>query len=153
MQTWRSKGLCSGCSDQGGPPLIVSATALAQAGCLPGVYALSPDRCGPTNLPACSCSPRCLQTWCRGGSLCSKRLWLIGGTVVMRSTTLYMASRYTLAVYIQLIDLMTSFLVALIGTLLFGERLHRRTGLTMIVSAAMVAMVMVEDLAGSGFMG
>ncbi|MEZ4591850.1 MAG: DMT family transporter [Chloroflexota bacterium] len=54
-------------------------------------------------------------------------LWLFGGLVVLRGITNLLATRYTLAIYAQLIYLMTPFIVALLSRLVLHEQLPRHT--------------------------
>ena len=54
-------------------------------------------------------------------------LWLFGGLVVLRGITNLLATRYTLAIYAQLIYLMTPFIVALLSRLALREQLPRHT--------------------------
>lgn len=54
-------------------------------------------------------------------------LWLFGGLVVLRGVTNLLATRYTLAIYAQLIYLMTPFIVALLSRLVWHEHLPRHT--------------------------
>ncbi|MCA9916825.1 MAG: DMT family transporter [Anaerolineales bacterium] len=54
-------------------------------------------------------------------------LWLFGGLVILRGLTNLLATRYTLAIYAQLIYLMTPFIVALLSRLVLREQLPRHT--------------------------
>lgn len=63
-------------------------------------------------------------------------LWLFGGVTVLRSITNLLAQRYTLALYVQMIGLLTPFWVVLIHALLFRERLPRSTLPAMLLSTA-----------------
>ncbi len=54
-------------------------------------------------------------------------LWLFGGLVVLRGVTNLLAARYTLAIYAQLIYLLTPFIVALLSRLVLREQLPRHT--------------------------
>ncbi len=54
-------------------------------------------------------------------------LWLFGSLVVLRGVTNLLATRYTLAIYAQLIYLMTPFIVALLSRLVLREQLPRHT--------------------------
>ena len=63
-------------------------------------------------------------------------LWLFGGVTVLRSITNLLAQRYTLALYVQMIGLLTPFWVVLIHAVLFRERLPRSTLPAMLLSTA-----------------
>ncbi len=69
-------------------------------------------------------------------------LWLFGGLVVLRGVTNLLATRYTLAIYAQLIYLMTPFIVALLSRLVLHERLPRHTfkALTLCLVGALLMM-------------
>lgn len=54
-------------------------------------------------------------------------LWLFGGLVVLRGVTNLLATRYTLAIFAQLIYLMTPFIVALLSRVVLREQLPRHT--------------------------
>lgn len=69
-------------------------------------------------------------------------LWLFGGLVVLRGITNLLATRYTLAIYAQLIYLMTPFIVALLSRLVLHEQLPRHTfkALTLCLVGALLLM-------------
>lgn len=54
-------------------------------------------------------------------------IWLFGSLVVLRGITNLLATRFTLAIYAQLIYLMTPFIVAFLSRAVLGERLPRHT--------------------------
>ncbi len=54
-------------------------------------------------------------------------LWLFGSLVILRGVTNLLATRYTLAIYAQLIYLLTPFIVALLSRLVLREQLPRHT--------------------------
>ncbi len=70
-------------------------------------------------------------------------LWLFGSLVVLRGITNLLATRYTLAVYAQLIYLMTPFFVALLSRLVLREQLPRHTfkALSLCLIGALLMMV------------
>lgn len=61
-------------------------------------------------------------------------LWVFGLIVVGRSITNLLSARFTLAIYVQVVNLMVPFLVALLSTTLFRERLPRFTFRALIFS-------------------
>lgn len=61
-------------------------------------------------------------------------LWLFATAAVARSITNVLASRYTLAIYVQLIGLLTPFFVALLGKTFLKERTPRYTGIALTLS-------------------
>ena len=69
-------------------------------------------------------------------------LWLFGGLVILRGVTNLLATRYTLAIYAQLIYLMTPFIVALLSRLVLHEQLPRHTfkALTLCLVGAVLMM-------------
>ena len=69
-------------------------------------------------------------------------LWLFGELVVLRGITNLLATRYTLAIYAQLIYLMTPFIVALLSRLVLREQLPRHTfkALTLCLVGALLLM-------------
>ena len=64
----------------------------------------------------------------------SKRLLFFGLVVVGRGITNFLAARYTLAIYVQLITLSTPFQVALLSTAVLHEKLPRYTGRAVAIS-------------------
>ncbi|MBK8902112.1 MAG: DMT family transporter [Anaerolineaceae bacterium] len=79
-------------------------------------------------------------------------LWLFGGLVVLRGITNLLATRYTLAIYAQLIYLMTPFIVALLSRLVLHEQLPRHTfkALTLCLVGALLLMAGNFGAVGSG---
>jgi drug/metabolite transporter (DMT)-like permease len=69
-------------------------------------------------------------------------LWLFATIVVLRGVTNFLAARYTLSIYVQLITQMTPFLVALLSLTLLRERLPRYTGraITLCLAGAVLMM-------------
>ncbi len=68
--------------------------------------------------------------------LSSRVLWWLALVVLLRSITNLLAARYTLSVYVQLITQMTPFVVAVLGALLFRERVPPYTGRAVVLSLA-----------------
>lgn len=79
-------------------------------------------------------------------------LWLFGGLVVLRGITNLLATRYTLAIYAQLIYLMTPFIVALLSRLVLHEQLPRHTfkALTLCLVGALLLMAGDFGAVGDG---
>jgi drug/metabolite transporter (DMT)-like permease len=74
-------------------------------------------------------------------------LWLFPPIVVTRAVTHMLAARFTLAIYVQLITLMAPFIVALLSTTLFRERLPPYTGRAITFSLVGALLMM------SGYIG
>jgi drug/metabolite transporter (DMT)-like permease len=74
-------------------------------------------------------------------------LWALAVIVVARSVTNLIAPRFTLAIYVQLIILMTPFEVVLLGRMFFGERVPHGTysAITLSLLGALL-MMSGEDL-------
>lgn len=68
-------------------------------------------------------------------------LLLFGLIVVGRGVTNFLAARYTLAIYVQLITQMTPFIVALLSAVVLSERLPRYTGRA--ITLALLGAVLV----------
>lgn len=73
--------------------------------------------------------------------------WLLMAAVVARSATNILSIKYTLAIYVQLINLMTPFAVALLGQALFREPVPPRTYPALALSTFGSALML---LSGSG---
>lgn len=69
-------------------------------------------------------------------------LWFFGGIVILRGVTNLLAARFTLSIYVQLINQLTPFLVALLSAGLLRETLPRYTGraLTLCLGGALLMM-------------
>ncbi len=74
-------------------------------------------------------------------------LWVFGFIVVGRSITNLLSARFTLAIYVQVVNLMVPFLVALLSTTLFRERLPRFT-LPALLFSLLGSVLMVTASAG-----
>lgn len=80
----------------------------------------------------------------------SKRPLFFALVVVGRGVTNFLAARYTLAIYVQLITLLTPFLVAILSLIILGERLPRYTGRAMTLSLVGAMMIMGSTLLQGG---
>lgn len=77
-------------------------------------------------------------------------LWIFALAVVLRAITNFLAARFTLAIYVQLITLMTPLLVALLSAGLLREVLPSFTWPAIILSLIGSLLVMSDDLSASG---
>ena len=75
-------------------------------------------------------------------------LWAFTFAVVMRAITNILAARFTLAIYVQLITLMTPLIVALLSAGIFRERLPRGTWPAIGFSLLGSLLLMGGDIAG-----
>lgn len=73
-------------------------------------------------------------------------LWLFAGLVVLRGVTNLLATRFTLAIFAQLIYLMTPFIVALLSRLVLHERLPRHTFKALTLCLVGAVLLMGSDL-------
>jgi len=80
----------------------------------------------------------------------SRGLWIFALIVVARSITNILAARYTLAIYVQLITLMTPFIVAFLSTLVLREELPRNTWLALILSTLGSFLMLSSDIGANG---
>jgi drug/metabolite transporter (DMT)-like permease len=72
-------------------------------------------------------------------------VWLFGLMVVLRGITNLLATRYTLAVYAQMIYLMTPFLVALLSRVVLKEHLPRHTMKALIIALVGALFIVSGD--------
>ena len=93
-----------------------------------------------------------LWAWPRYGKviLSARTLWYFAVIVALRSVTNILASRYTLAIYVQLITLMTPFLIALLSTLVLRERMPKGTVPAMAISFTGSLLMISSEISGSG---
>lgn len=93
-----------------------------------------------------------LWAWPRYGRTIrqSRALWAFGAVVVVRSITNVLAARYTLAVYVQLITLMTPFIVAFFSALVLHESLPRITLPAMVLSAIGSLLMLSSEIGAQG---
>lgn len=77
-------------------------------------------------------------------------IWAFGLVVVLRSITNLLSQRFTLAIYVQLIGLLTPFLVVLLARLLLRERAPRYTGLALAFSLIGALLMFSESIGAQG---
>lgn len=80
-------------------------------------------------------------------------VWLFGLMVVLRGITNLLATRFTLAVYAQLIYLMTPFLVALLSRVVLKEQLPRHTLKALTVALLGALLIMSANLGQTAVAG
>ncbi|MGL4651604.1 MAG: EamA family transporter, partial [Caldilineaceae bacterium] len=80
----------------------------------------------------------------------SRALWVFALIVVARSITNILAARYTAALYVQLITLMTPFIVAFLSTLVLRENLPRNTWLALILSSLGSLLMLSSEIGAEG---
>ena len=85
-----------------------------------------------------------------GRVLRSRAIWGFTLVVVLRAITNVLSARFTLAVYVQLITLMTPLVVALLSAGLFRERLPRLTWPALALSLTGSLLMMSGDIGGHG---
>jgi drug/metabolite transporter (DMT)-like permease len=77
-------------------------------------------------------------------------LWLFAVIVVLRGITNLLAARFTLAIYVQLITLMTPFLVALLNTIFLREPIPPYTGRAIMLSSVGALLMMSGNMGRTG---
>ncbi len=80
----------------------------------------------------------------------SRPLWIFGVVVVARSITNVLATRYTQALFVQLITLMTPFLIAFLSTLVLHESLPRITLPAMVLSGVGSLLMLSSEISAEG---
>lgn len=80
----------------------------------------------------------------------SQVLWVFAGIVVLRSITNLLAARYTLSIYVQLITLMTPFVVALLSATVFRDRIPPYTGRAITLALVGSLLMMSGDVGQAG---
>jgi drug/metabolite transporter (DMT)-like permease len=80
----------------------------------------------------------------------SKLLWAFVAVLLARSITNLLSARYTLAIYVQLINLMTPFLVVLLSATLLRDRIPPYTGRAIIAASIGAVLMMSGDIGQSG---
>ncbi|HMQ33506.1 MAG TPA: DMT family transporter [Chloroflexaceae bacterium] len=78
----------------------------------------------------------------------SRALWAFTLVVVVRAVTNVLSARYTLAIYVQLVTLMTPLVVALLSAALFRDRLPPYTWPALAVSLVGSLLMMSGDIGG-----
>lgn len=76
-------------------------------------------------------------------------LWVFGVVTVLRSITNILSQRYTLAIYIQLIGLLTPFLVVLLNRIVLKARPPRFTWPALLLMT-LGALLMMSDIGAAG---
>lgn len=79
-----------------------------------------------------------------------RALWLFALVVVARAITNLLAARYTLAIYVQLITLLTPFIVVILGASLFREPIPPATWWALGLSLGGSLLMMSGDLGNDG---
>jgi drug/metabolite transporter (DMT)-like permease len=77
-------------------------------------------------------------------------LWLFAVTTVLRAVTNMLAARFTLAIYVQLITLMTPFVVALLSRTLLREPIPPYTGRAITLSSVGALLMMSGKVGRAG---
>jgi drug/metabolite transporter (DMT)-like permease len=80
----------------------------------------------------------------------SRTLWIFAAAVVLRSITNILSQKYTLAIYVQLVALLTPFLVVLFNRLLLKERAPRFTGPAIVLSFIGALLMLSQSLGTDG---
>jgi drug/metabolite transporter (DMT)-like permease len=80
----------------------------------------------------------------------SRVLWLFAVIVVLRAITNLLAARFTLAIYVQLITLMTPFIVALLSATFLREPIPPYTGRAIILSSVGALLMMSSNVGQAG---
>ncbi len=83
--------------------------------------------------------------------LSNRLLWTFSLVVVLRAITNLLAVRYTLAVYVQLITLMTPLVVVALSALLLKERAPQGTGPALALSLTGAALTLGGNLSQGSF--
>jgi len=77
-------------------------------------------------------------------------LWLFAAIVVVRGITNLLAARYTLAIYVQLITLMTPFVVAMLSATFLHEPIPPYTGRAIMLSSVGALLMMSGNVGKAG---
>ena len=77
-------------------------------------------------------------------------LWAFGAVTVMRSITNILSQRFTLAIYVQLVGLLTPFLVVLLNRLILQEKPPRHTLTAIVLSTFGAVLMMSQGLGANG---
>jgi drug/metabolite transporter (DMT)-like permease len=80
----------------------------------------------------------------------SPLIWLFILIIISRATTNLLAARFTLAIYVQLITLMTPFLVVLLSATLLRDRIPPYTGRAILMASIGALLMMSGDLSETG---
>ncbi len=82
--------------------------------------------------------------------LWSRSVFIFSIIVCLRSVTNVLAARFTLAIYVQLITLLTPFFVAALSNLLLHEPIPRSTGRAILLSMVGSVLMVTASLGGQG---
>ena len=77
-------------------------------------------------------------------------LWAFGAVTVIRSITNILSQRFTLALYVQLVGLLTPFLVVMLNRLLLQEKPPRHTGAAIALSTVGTLLMISQWLGRDG---
>ena len=88
-----------------------------------------------------------------GRALRSPALWLFVLIVVGRGLSNFLAPRFTLSIYVQLITQMTPFIVAVLSTAVFHEHLPRYTGRAIVLCFIGAGLMMSGSFSGDNAAG
>ena len=80
----------------------------------------------------------------------SRSIWLLALVVVVRATTNLLSARFTLSIYVQLIALLTPFIVVLLSRAVFHERIPRYTGRAIFFSSLGALLMMNSTVSVAG---
>lgn len=80
----------------------------------------------------------------------SRTIWMLALVVAIRSITNLLAMRFTLAIYVQLITLMTPFLVVALSLLLLRESAPRYTGRAISLTTVGAMLMMSSEVNRAG---
>lgn len=80
----------------------------------------------------------------------SRLMWLFVVVIITRAITNLLAARFTLAIYVQLITLMTPFLVALLSATLLRDRIPPYTGRAITIALVGAVLMMSGDISEPG---
>ena len=85
-----------------------------------------------------------------GAFLRARVLWLLAAVVVVRSVTNLLSARFTMAIYVQLITLMTPFIVVMLSLLLLREPVPRFTKRAISISFLGALLMLSSDISRAG---
>jgi len=83
----------------------------------------------------------------------SRLLWAFVAVLIARSISNLLSARYTLAIYVQLINLMTPFLVVLLSATLLRDRIPPYTGRAIVVASIGAILMMSGGIGQPGESG
>lgn len=80
----------------------------------------------------------------------SRLLWTFSGIVILRSVTNILSVRYTMAINVQMVNLLTPFIVVIINSGYYHIKAPQFTGIALTLSLGGAAMMILGKQAGSG---